>query len=314
MSDQQVPFQLGRDEQMITSGPTRYLRSTPTNLGYNPVDGTLWITSQRIVFVPAPNYGMRRTYRMVGAMNPAQFPLKRVVNYETLEKRIQWQNKQVLKLIFDNGGREYFTLEDPSGWGMTVLSNREKAPEMAYTDVPHVTSGVEANQSKTFVIVLGGAVRQRCAVLRHRRGGRNAGGQIALSVGGAACAEGICPALAQAKVSVLQELAAARKRRPILDGVQGRRLAGQVLLRVDGKQPGMQILCGAPFEFLDGIYACFFKKVRVDPGNPFDPRQVGVVGQLQDDLLGHACKSCQLFASLGRDDRVEQLFRSFQMF
>jgi hypothetical protein len=168
MSQQQVPFQLHEGEQVITSGNSTYLRSNPTNLGYNPVDGTLWITTSRIYFKAGENYAMRKNLAMVGAMNPAQFPIKRVVNYEAIEKRVAWANKLVLKLIFDNGGREYFALDDPPGWGMSILSHRDKAADIAYTDVPHVTSGVEANQSKTVLIVLGalfGSVALCCAVL-----------------------------------------------------------------------------------------------------------------------------------------------------
>jgi hypothetical protein len=74
---------------------------------------------------------------------------------------------QVLKLIFDNGGREYFAVEDPPRWGLAILSARSKAPEMAYSDVPRITSGVEASQSRTILIVLGalfGAVTLCCGI------------------------------------------------------------------------------------------------------------------------------------------------------
>ena len=47
-----TPISLLEGEQLLLSSPTRYLLTTPTGWGYNPINGTLILTNQRIVFKP----------------------------------------------------------------------------------------------------------------------------------------------------------------------------------------------------------------------------------------------------------------------
>jgi hypothetical protein len=45
-------------EQVLLDAPARYLLTTPNGVGYNPVNGQLTLTNQRLVFKPDGGDGM----------------------------------------------------------------------------------------------------------------------------------------------------------------------------------------------------------------------------------------------------------------
>ena len=106
-----TPISLLEGEQLLLSSPTRYLLTTPMGWGYNPINGTLMLTNQRIVF--KPDGGMTPMQRVaLGAAGAVVtwFPIKRITECSEQPMKVQWGKPNVLKLNFDNGGREYFVI------------------------------------------------------------------------------------------------------------------------------------------------------------------------------------------------------------
>ena len=136
-------------ERVLLSAPTRYLLTTPTGWGYNPISGTLTLTSQRIVFKPDRGVtGMQRVALGAAGAVLIWFPIKRVIACSEQPMKVQWGKPNVLKLSFDNDGREYFVIHGqdkrPVGTWMTALTNaKNTAPDLAYTAIPALKPGFE---------------------------------------------------------------------------------------------------------------------------------------------------------------------------
>ncbi len=111
MSIQNLPFELLDGERVLLKSSARYLLTTPSGAGYNPINGDLFLTSQRLIF--KPDRGVNPTQRIVlsaAGAGTVAFPIRRVVACSEQPMRVQWGNPNVLKLQFDNGGREYFVV------------------------------------------------------------------------------------------------------------------------------------------------------------------------------------------------------------
>lgn len=143
-------FTLNPGEQIRRQGPAQHLMSNATGMGYNPVNGTLSITSQRILF---RGYRPRSRY-IAGGSFAAEYPISHVTNAEMVCMRVGWSNSHVLKLTFDHSGHEYFAVGDDDAWHMEVLAARPSAPNLPYTTLPSVRSGVEATGAERLRMVL----------------------------------------------------------------------------------------------------------------------------------------------------------------
>ena len=154
MNTQQPPVPLHDGERMLLRSPARYLLTTPNGAGYNPVNGDLFLSSQRLIF--KPDAGVTPTQRIVLAAAGAaliDFPIRRVVACGEQPMRVQWGNPNVLKLQFDNGGREYFVVharkDAPNGaWAAAIDAAKPDAPEHAYSVLPAMNPGFEKPSNK----------------------------------------------------------------------------------------------------------------------------------------------------------------------
>jgi hypothetical protein len=142
-------------EEVRREGPARWLVSNVTAMGYNPINGTLWTTSQRVIF---RGYQPRSRY-IAGGSYVAEYPISHVTNAEMVRMRVQWSDSSVLKLTFDNTGREYFAVNDSAAWNMDILNARQAASALPYSTIPPTKSGVEATggqRTRMMLYIFGG--------------------------------------------------------------------------------------------------------------------------------------------------------------
>lgn len=136
-------------EKIVLQGFARYLLTTPSGAGYNPINGTLTLTTQRLIF--EPDGAVTSTQRVILTAAGARlvsFPVRGVTECGEQPMRVQWGNPNVLKLQFDTGGREYFVIHaqknSPSGtWSAAIGAAKLQAPELAYTAIPALNPGFE---------------------------------------------------------------------------------------------------------------------------------------------------------------------------
>ena len=149
MTSQPPPLPLFNGERALLKSPARYLLTTPNGAGYNPINGDLFLTNQRLIF--KPDAGATATQRIVlsaAGARTVEFPIRRVVTCGEQPMRVQWGNPNVLKLQFDNGGREYFVVharkDAPKGtWADAIGAAKPGAPELVYSAIPAVNPGFE---------------------------------------------------------------------------------------------------------------------------------------------------------------------------
>lgn len=159
-----LPYSLNSGEQILKESSGTHLRTTPTGLGYNLAVGYCWLTNQRIILRPqhAMNAGPVKI-----RFNPVAYPISRITNAEYIPMKVQWSNRNVLRLEFDNGGKEYFDIHaDGNEWLQTLLQAKAVAPQLPYETVPAVKSGVEgaAGRSYKFLLMLIGGI-MACGLL-----------------------------------------------------------------------------------------------------------------------------------------------------
>lgn len=146
------PFSLSDGESVLAQSPARHLRSTPTGWGYNPINGTLFLTSQRLAFVP--DVPITPTQHVVlkasGGADIAWFPLSRVTVAVEQPMKVQWGKPNVLKLVFDNTGREYFAVFPGTPGALTdqLLRAKATAPVLDFVEVPSLKPGFEQPASR----------------------------------------------------------------------------------------------------------------------------------------------------------------------
>ena len=152
ITDLPIPAKPG--EEILQGGEmARYLRTNVTGWGYNPYDGSLWITSQRLVFAG----------RFMRNQLVTTFPLRRITAASILQMRVQFTQAEVLKIEFENGGKEYFVPEAraASEWLATLDTAMVRAPDLPYEVTPAVKSGVEGSIGRTW-LMLGGLIVGLC--------------------------------------------------------------------------------------------------------------------------------------------------------
>ena len=147
-----LPSPLNSGEQILREGSGTHLRTTPTGLGYNPVIGYCWLTNQRIIMKPQQ---AMRAGPVKFRFGPVSFPISRITNAEIIPMKVQWSNRSVLRLEFDNGGKEYFDFhDDASQWHQLLLQAKPSAPTQNYETVPAVKSGVEGAVGRSYKMLL----------------------------------------------------------------------------------------------------------------------------------------------------------------
>lgn len=160
------------DEAVQKVGQGWYFRSTPTNLGFNPLQATVTITSRHLLIEPDRHGGtlLKNTLGSMGMLEPAAFPLRRISAVSIYRRKV-WGKRDVLRLEFDNGGREYLWLQPAPEWQAAILRAQPAAPGLPYATQPSVVNGVEASTATSVarvMLVVAGvlvALTLLCAVL-----------------------------------------------------------------------------------------------------------------------------------------------------
>ena len=158
-----LPTQLHPNEQILMEGACTHLRTTPAGMGVNLVNGYAWLTSARLIMKPQIPMSAGPVTIRFGAV---AYPLSRVVETAILPIKISFSKRNVLRLTFDNGGKEYFDFAGkPEGWEQAVLQARPSAPALAYETVPAVKAAVEDAGKKAWkflAILIGGLIACGC--------------------------------------------------------------------------------------------------------------------------------------------------------
>jgi hypothetical protein len=141
------------DEHVLLQGPARYLLTTPSGVGYNPINGQLTLTSERLVFTPDRVDGMPGLVLSAAGASVVTFPIRRVAECSEQRQKVQWSRPVVLRLEFDTGGREYFVIHPsatrPAGtWAAALKQAQGSASELAYERAPALSPGFEQPASR----------------------------------------------------------------------------------------------------------------------------------------------------------------------
>lgn len=172
MSEEEPPVELHDDERTLREGRARHPRSTVARIGFNPVNGYLWLTNQRVIFQMWRHANPRIT--RVGP-NVVVYPLGRVIDTSVVTVRVDIAGYTLVRLDFDDGGREYFEFTDdpaaPLAWQRAIDLARAGAPALAYETAPAQHASIEGAGGRTWrflgLLVLGiiGACLVTCLVL-----------------------------------------------------------------------------------------------------------------------------------------------------
>lgn len=149
------PLPLNAEETILnTDEKSVYVKNSL--LGYNVIFGTLWLTSQRLVFQSS----------FLG--NSFAYPVKSISKALRAEVNIYYKTSRyqshtydaALYLEFDNGGREYFIPQDIAGFAQAILDVKVSAPNLPYTQTPPLRSAVEQGNRGVWVIlgIMGGII------------------------------------------------------------------------------------------------------------------------------------------------------------
>lgn len=142
------------NEHVIKEGRATHMRSTATNMGYNLAMGWGRVTNYR--FLMDPQLDMNAGPVKI-SFGPVAYPLQHVTSASVAPLKVQWSTRNVMRLDFDNGGKEFFFFDDdPQSWLAPILQAKEMAPALPYNTVPSIKSGVEnSNPWRFFFTVLG---------------------------------------------------------------------------------------------------------------------------------------------------------------
>jgi hypothetical protein len=140
----QLPVSLNPGETVLREDDQAiHVKNNPIGIGYNVIYGTLWLTSQRIVFSSFP-LGNVLTYplrRITGATRAEISVSHRTVSSPLYTRRTFFDAG--LKLDFDNSGREYLIPREIDDWVQAIRAAQLAAPDLPYVQVPPLTSAVE---------------------------------------------------------------------------------------------------------------------------------------------------------------------------
>jgi hypothetical protein len=137
-----LPFAMVPGEEFVDKVRTIQLRSAADDTAYDHIDGTLYVTNARLWFEPDQIAGdaLRSALEIKGALKSKSIPLRYVVK-ATVRKV---KKKPVLRLQFDNGGREYFRIAKPLKWRDAILAAAPNAPDdLPFSYEPSYRHGVE---------------------------------------------------------------------------------------------------------------------------------------------------------------------------
>ncbi len=142
-------------ETVQKTGHGYYLRSTPTNMGFNPVAASITLTDQYLLIAPerqgSSPVGLSLT--AMGVLKPTVFPLSHIRTVAIYPKTV-WGKRDVLQIEFDNDGHEYLWVQPAETWQAAIMAARASAPDLPFSTLPTVKNGVEASSSKTVGKVL----------------------------------------------------------------------------------------------------------------------------------------------------------------
>lgn len=132
-----------------------YLRSTRGGLGFNPIHVRLTLTRSHLLLEPTWQFSSAQRGVAIagGGLAAVEFPLSRLQRVEVHEKRV-WGKDTVLRLEFDNGGREYVWVEPTREWQAAILAARLAAPQVPYSTLPALVNGVEASSVRSLGRIL----------------------------------------------------------------------------------------------------------------------------------------------------------------
>jgi hypothetical protein len=148
------------DEPVQKVGQGWYFRSTPTNMGFNPIQATVTITGRHLLIEPDRHGGtlLKNTLGSMGMLEPVAFPLRRISAVSIYHRKV-WGKRDILRLEFDTGGREYVWLQPAPEWQAAILRAQPAAPELPFSTQPSVVNGVEASTAvsvaKVILVVAG---------------------------------------------------------------------------------------------------------------------------------------------------------------
>jgi hypothetical protein len=136
-----LPFLMITGELLQRQSPAVQLRSTADGKGYDRIAGTLYLTNARLWFEPAQITGdaMRQALEQKGALKATSIPLLFVVK-ATLRNV---KRKPVLRLEYDNSGREYFAVPDVTIWRDGILAAAPNAPDLPFNREPTYQHGLD---------------------------------------------------------------------------------------------------------------------------------------------------------------------------
>jgi hypothetical protein len=188
MSQEQPPFDLYPDEQVLRRHRAVHLRSTPARIGFNPLNGDFWLTDRRILFKPDRDGGLTG--------NPVAYPTGRVTATSIVAVRVDLASYRPVRLDFDDGGSEYFEFKGspdaPEEWRQAIDAARAGAPVVPYETATTQQASVEGAGGRTWRFVgllVGGiilAVVVVCLLLAlagSLMGSRPSGGASAPAIG-----------------------------------------------------------------------------------------------------------------------------------
>jgi len=139
---------------LLTDEKAAFVWNDAYGFGYGVLSGTLWLTSQRVVFQRSPRLNDRIEIRFDSPSRHegwSAFPLQRVQRAYEFETKIlkqdnprrkgqvvgDWiQANSVLALEFENGGQEFFIVQEISVWVDEIMTAIPGAPPLPYSEVP----------------------------------------------------------------------------------------------------------------------------------------------------------------------------------
>lgn len=137
---------LSNPDPALRTAEAYYFRSTRSGLGFNPIHVRLTLATSHLRLEPTRQFSFAQRGVAIagGGLAPVEFPLSRLQRVEIHEKRV-WGKDTVLRLEFDNGGREYVMVEPAWEWQAAILAARLAAPGRPYSTLPALVNGVEAS-------------------------------------------------------------------------------------------------------------------------------------------------------------------------
>jgi hypothetical protein len=137
-----LPFAMVPGEAFVEKARAIQLRSAADDTAYDHIDGTLYLTNARLWFEPDQVAGdaLRSALEKKGALKSKSIPIRYVVKAHVRKVK----KKPVLRLQFDNGGREFFRVSKPLKWRDAILAAAPNAPDdLPFSYEPSYRHGVE---------------------------------------------------------------------------------------------------------------------------------------------------------------------------